>query len=71
MFKLKILTAVLLFVLVLSGCSDNQTIENNIQIKEDIVKEKTKESNSLILQLKKENEKILNEYEHVVKKNLN
>ena len=32
MFKLKILTAVLLFVLVLSGCSDNQTIENNIQI---------------------------------------
>ena len=34
------------------------------------MKEKIKESNSLILQLKKENAKVLNEYENVVKKNL-
>jgi ribosomal protein S17E len=34
------------------------------------VKEKVKESNLVILQLKKENEKILNEYEDVFKKNL-
>ena len=48
----------------------NSEIEKNLQIKEDIVKEKIKESNSLISQLKIENEKILNEYENVVKKNL-
>jgi len=48
----------------------NSEIEKNSQIQEDIVKEKIKESNSLFLQLKKENEKILNEYENVVKKNL-
>ena len=48
----------------------NSEIEKNSQIKEDIVKETIKESSSLILQLKKENEKILNEYENVVKKNL-
>ncbi len=48
----------------------NSEIEKNLQIKEDTVKEKIKESNSLILQLKKENAKILNEYENVVKKNL-
>ena len=45
-------------------------IENNLQIKEDAVKEKVKEFNLVIQQLKKENEKILNEYEDVFKKNL-
>ena len=48
----------------------NSKIENNLQIKEDAVKEKVKEFNLVILQLKKENEKILNEYEDVFKKNL-
>ena len=48
----------------------NSEIEKNLQIKDDVVKEEIKESNSLILQLKKENEKILNEYENVAKKNL-
>ena len=45
-------------------------MEKNLQIKEDGLKEKGKESNSLILQLRKENEKILNEYENIFKKNL-
>ena len=48
----------------------NSKIEKNFQIKEDAGKEKVKELNLVILQLKKENEKILNEYEDVVKKNL-
>ena len=48
----------------------NAKIEKNSQNKEDAVKEKTKESNSLILQLRKEKEKILNEYETIFKKNL-
>ena len=48
----------------------NSEIEKNLQIKEDVVKEQIKESNSLILQLKKENAKVLNEYENVVKRNL-
>ena len=48
----------------------NSKIEKNLQIKEDAVKEKVKELNLVILQLKKENEKILNEYEDVFKKNL-
>ena len=34
------------------------------------MEEKVKELNSLILQLKKQNEKILSEYENIVKKNL-
>ena len=48
----------------------NSKIEKNLQNKEDAVKEKAKESNSLILQLRKENEKILSEYENIFKKNL-
>ena len=48
----------------------NSEIEKNSQAKNDAVKEKVKEFNLKILQLKKENEKILNEYENVVKKNL-
>ena len=48
----------------------NSEIEKNSQAKKDAVKEKVKEFNLVILQLKKENEKILNEYENVVKKNL-
>ena len=48
----------------------NSKIEKNLQIKEDAVKAKVKELNLVILQLKKENEKILNEYEDVFKKNL-
>ena len=48
----------------------NSKIEKNFQIKEDAVKEKAKELNLVILQLKKENKKILNEYEDVFKKNL-
>ena len=48
----------------------NSKIEKNLQVKEDTVKAKVKELNLVILQLKKENEKILNEYEDVFKKNL-
>ena len=48
----------------------NSKIEKNLQITEDARKEKVKELNLVILQLKKENEKILNEYEDVFKKNL-
>ena len=48
----------------------NSEIEKNSQVKKDAVTEKVKEFNLVILQLKKENEKILNEYENVVKKNL-
>ena len=48
----------------------NSEIEKNSQDKKDAVKEKVKEFNLVILQLKKKNEKILNEYENVVKKNL-
>jgi len=48
----------------------NYEIEKNSQDKKDVAKEKVKEFNLVILQLKKENEKILNEYENVVKKNL-
>ena len=48
----------------------NTEIEKNSQAKKDAVKEKVKEFNLVILQLKKENEKILNEYEDVFKKNL-
>ena len=48
----------------------NSEVEKNSQAKKDAVKEKVKEFNLVILQLKKENEKILNEYENVVKKNL-
>ena len=48
----------------------NSEIEKNSQAKKDAVKEKVQEFNLVILQLKKENEKILNEYENVVKKNL-
>ena len=56
--------------LLLSSDTLNSKIEKNLQIKEVEVKEKVKELNSLILQLQKENEKILNEYEGVMKKNL-
>ena len=48
----------------------NSKTEKNLQIKEDAVKAKVKELNLIILQLKKENEKILNEYKDVFKKNL-
>ena len=48
----------------------NLEIKKNLENKEDAVKEKVKELNLVILQLKKENEKILNEYEDVFKKNL-
>ena len=52
----------------------NFEIEKNLQNKEETmkeaIKEKVKETNSLILQLRKKNEKILIEYENILKKNL-
>ena len=56
--------------LLVSSDTLNSEIEKNSQAKKDAVKEKVKEFNLVIFQLKKENEKILNEYENVVKKNL-
>ena len=44
----------------------NSKIEKNLQIKEDARKEKVKELNLVILQHKKENEKILNKYDRCV-----
>ncbi len=48
----------------------NSKIDKNLQIKEDVEKEKVKELDFLILQLKKENKKILDEYNNIVQKNL-
>ena len=48
----------------------NSEIEKNSQATKDAVKENIQEFNLVILQLKKENKKILSEYEDVFKKNL-